>query len=130
MAGMHPDYSAATIDFFGPSNLISFINAAPEHLKCSYFETIGHPSKDKQHLEAISPITYASNITKPVMVVQGANDARVVRAESDRMVAHLRQRNVRVEYLVFKDEGHEFTRLSNKLIILEKMATFIDSVLA
>lgn len=129
MAGLHPDDSAATIDFFGPSDLISFINTAPGHLKCTYYKTIGHPEKDRPRLEAISPINSASNITKPVMIVQGANDARVVRAESDRMVAHLKQNNVPVEYLIFGDEGHEFTKLSNKLMILEKMATLIDRVL-
>jgi dipeptidyl aminopeptidase/acylaminoacyl peptidase len=75
---------------------------------------IGDPDADADKLMSRSPVTYADQIRAPLMVIQGANDPRVPRAESDQIVARLRARGVEVQYEVFPDEGHGFTRRDNQ----------------
>jgi dipeptidyl aminopeptidase/acylaminoacyl peptidase len=56
-------------------------------------------------------------IRTPLLVAQGANDVRVVQAESDNIVAQLRARGVPVEYLVADDEGHGFENPENQIML-------------
>lgn len=64
---------------------------------------------------ARSPITMADRIRTPLLVVQGANDVRVVHEESDNIVDSLRERGVAVEYLLAEDEGHGFENPENQV---------------
>jgi len=66
-------------------------------------------------------------MTKPMLVIQGANDPRVVKAESDQIVQALRDRGVEVQYLVFEDEGHGFMKKSNELMAYRRAVEFLDS---
>ena len=72
-----------------------------------------------------SPISYVDNVTAPLLVIQGAKDPRVVKAESDQMVERLRKLGREVEYVVFDDEGHGFTRRSNELRAWRVAADFL-----
>jgi dipeptidyl aminopeptidase/acylaminoacyl peptidase len=72
-----------------------------------------------------SPITYADAITAPLMVVQGANDPRVVKAESDQIVDSLRARGVEVRYDVYEDEGHGFTKRENEMKAIGDVGAFL-----
>ena len=74
---------------------------------------VGDPDEDREMLLERSPISYVNNIEAPLLILQGANDPRVVQAESDQMVAQLEQLGREVDYLVFEDEGHGFTKTSN-----------------
>src|SRR5690606_40393721 len=74
----------------------------------------GAPEPEAAFLTARSPLTYVDQIRAPLLVIQGAKDPRVVKAESDQMVERLRQLGRRVEYVVFEDEGHGFTRRKNR----------------
>jgi dipeptidyl aminopeptidase/acylaminoacyl peptidase len=75
----------------------------------------GDPDTDAEELRRRSPVTYADQITAPLLVVQGANDPRVPKAESDQIVERVRAKGVEVSYLVFDDEGHTFTNRNNDI---------------
>lgn len=120
-----PDLWKAACDFCGPSNLITFAKSVPEHWKASIKAWVGDPDEDREMLLERSPITYVEQLTCPLMVVQGATDPRVVKAESDQMVETLRSMGREVVYLVFDDEGHGFTRQSNRLKGYGAMADFL-----
>jgi len=69
---------------------------------------------------------HAGNITKPLIVLQGANDPRVLQIESDEMVAAARENGATVEYLVFEDEGHGFRKKENQLRGYKAILDFVD----
>ena len=81
---------------------------------------------DPEYLRSISPVFHAENIVKPLMVLQGANDPRVVKAESDDIVAAARANGAPVEYIVFDDEGHGFKKRENKLRGYRAVLEFLD----
>ncbi|MFZ5822836.1 MAG: S9 family peptidase [Bacillota bacterium] len=120
-----PDLWACACDFCGPSNLITFLNSVPPHWKPAMKAWLGDTEEDKEFLIERSPITYVDQITTKLMVVQGATDPRVVKAESDQMVERLRSLGREVEYLVFEDEGHGFTKRTNQLKGYGAMADFL-----
>jgi dipeptidyl aminopeptidase/acylaminoacyl peptidase len=74
---------------------------------------------------ARSPITRVDQIRTPLMVVQGANDSRVVQAESDNLVEALRARGVEVEYMVKEDEGHGFLNPENQIDMYHAVDRFL-----
>ena len=115
LAGRHPEYVRAAVDLFGPSDLFTFIESVPDFWKPSMKQLVGDPVENREKLTEDSPITYLKNMKKPMLIIQGANDPRVVRAESDQIVAALKKRGVGVEYLVLEDEGHGFTKKENEI---------------
>lgn len=120
-----PQFWACAVDFCGPSNLVTFVGSVPPHWKPLMKAWMGDPEEDREMLLERSPITYVDSIRCPLMVVQGATDPRVVKAESDQMVERLRELGREVEYLVFEDEGHGFTRRANQLKGYRLMAEFL-----
>jgi dipeptidyl aminopeptidase/acylaminoacyl peptidase len=121
-----PQYNwRAAVDIVGPSNLVTFAKAVPEHWK--RFMGVGEPEKEESFLKERSPITYMDNIkpTTKLPVIQGANDPRVVQNESDQIVERLRSKSIDVEYMVFEDEGHGFTKYSNLVKSLKRSAEFL-----
>jgi dipeptidyl aminopeptidase/acylaminoacyl peptidase len=120
-----PGYWACACDFCGPSNLVTFANSVPPHWKPIMKAWVGDPEEDRALLLERSPITYVDKIRCPLMVVQGATDPRVVKAESDQMVERLRSMGRTVEYLVFEDEGHGFAKRANQLKGYGAMADFV-----
>ena len=65
-------------------------------------------------------------MTKPMLVIQGANDPRVVQKESDQIVAALKEKGRDVEYIVLPDEGHGFSKKQNEILVYGKMLEFLD----
>ena len=123
-----PQYNwKAAVDIVGPSNLVTFVKAVPEHWKRFMGELVGDPEKEEGFLKERSPITYVDNInpTTNLLVIQGANDPRVVMNESDQIVERLRSNSMNVEYIVFEDEGHGFTKYSNLVRALKRSAEFL-----
>jgi dipeptidyl aminopeptidase/acylaminoacyl peptidase len=110
-----PDHWAAGVDIFGPSDLVSFTGSVQPAWRRLVAAWIGDPEADAEILRARSPISYVDDLAAPLLVIQGANDPRVVRGESDQMVQRLREVGRDVEYVVFPDEGHGFTRHANEL---------------
>ncbi|MDF2628226.1 MAG: acylamino-acid-releasing enzyme [Symbiobacteriaceae bacterium] len=120
-----PGYWACAGDFYGPANLVTFAASGPPTWKHVIKSWIGDPEEDRELLVERSPITYADQIKCPLLVMQGATDTRVVRAESDQMVERLRELGREVEYVVFEDEGHGFTKRTNQLRSFELLSNFL-----
>lgn len=114
-----PDYFAAAVDYVGISNLANFMRTLPDFIKPrlanSWYCYVGDPDDPAQEADMLarSAISRVNEIRTPLLVVQGANDVRVVKAEADNIVEGLRLRQVPVEYLVAEDEGHGFQNPEN-----------------
>jgi dipeptidyl aminopeptidase/acylaminoacyl peptidase len=121
-----PDYWAAAVDIVGPSNLVTFAKAVPPFWKRYMKKWVGDPEEDYEFLMERSPITYVEQLKCPILIIQGANDPRVVKAESDQMVEKLRSLGRDVEYGVFEDEGHGFTKRKNELKAWRATAEFFE----
>ncbi|HKU84154.1 MAG TPA: prolyl oligopeptidase family serine peptidase, partial [Candidatus Nitrosocosmicus sp.] len=123
-----PQYGVrAAVDIVGPSNLVTFINTVPEHWKSLTIELVGNPDKEEIFLKERSPTTFVDNINPltSLLVIQGANDPRVVKSESDQIVERLREKGMDIEYMIFEDEGHGFTKYNNQIKALKKSAEFL-----
>ncbi|MGQ9910015.1 MAG: prolyl oligopeptidase family serine peptidase [Candidatus Flexifilum sp.] len=120
-----PDLWAAAVDLVGPSNLVTFVSSVPPHWKPLMKAWLGDPDDDRDFLLERSPITYVDRIRTPLLVIQGANDPRVVKAESDQMVERIRARGGAVQYYVDPQEGHGATRRENAVKWMELSAEFL-----
>ena len=126
---LQPDAFAVGIDLFGISNWVRTLESIPkwwESQREALYQEIGDPVKDREMLLAISPLFHADRIKKPLMVLQGANDPRVIKPESDDIVAAARKNSVAVEYIVFSDEGHGFTKKKNQIEGWKAILEFLD----
>jgi dipeptidyl aminopeptidase/acylaminoacyl peptidase len=123
-----PELYACGIDYIGPSNLMTFMNTIPpywEQSRAIMYEAVGDPDKDRERLEAASPLFHVDSIRAPLFVAQGANDPRVKQAESDQMVEALRARGVEVEYMLKENEGHGFANEENRFDFYRAMELFL-----
>jgi len=125
-----PEYWAAGVDLFGPSNLITLAQTAPPSWRRFLDDLLGDPLDDADLLRERSPLTYVEDIRAPLLVIQGAKDPRVVQPESDQIVERLRELGRDVEYEVFEDEGHGFTRYANEVRAWRLAAEFLERHLA
>jgi dipeptidyl aminopeptidase/acylaminoacyl peptidase len=124
-----PDLYAAAVNYVGVSNLFTFMNTIPPYWKTELTklqEMVGNPERDKERLTRTSPALNADKIKTPLLVVQGARDPRVNKAESDQMVAALRARGVDVPYLLKDNEGHGFRNEENQFEFYGVMEKFLD----
>ena len=124
--GRHPEYFKAVIDIFGPSDLFTFVESVPAHWKPLMDRWVGDPVRDKERFIKDSPVTYLDSMTKPMLVIQGAKDPRVVQAESDQIVAKLKEKGREVEYIVLEDEGHGFSKKENEIKVYASMLDFME----
>lgn len=124
-----PDHWAAAVDVFGPSNLVTFARAVPPTWKRMMKRFVGDPDEDQEMLIERSPLTYIENVKAPLLVIQGATDPRVVKPESDQLVEKLRSMGRTVEYEVFEDEGHGFTKRPNELKAMRLSAEWLGRYL-
>jgi dipeptidyl aminopeptidase/acylaminoacyl peptidase len=93
------------------------------------YKEIGDPVAQKDMLVATSPVFHADKIRKPLIVLQGANDPRVIKPESDDIVASVKKNGVPVEYVVFPDEGHGFSKRPNQIKGYGAILEFLDRYL-
>ena len=129
-----PDVYAAAVSIVGPSNLITLLESIPpywEQIRKLFYERMGDPNtpEGKAQLERQSPLNSAAKIKTPLMVIQGANDPRVNKRESDQIVIALRDRGFPVEYLVAPDEGHGFARPVNNMAMFAASEKFLAKYL-
>lgn len=127
-----PDSFKLGVDVFGVSNWERTLKEIPawwESMRDVLYKKIGDPYKETDYIRSISPLFHAENIVKPLIVLQGANDPRVLKVESDEIVDAVRNNNVPVEYIVFDDEGHGFTKRENQIKGYEAVKEFLDQYL-
>jgi dipeptidyl aminopeptidase/acylaminoacyl peptidase len=113
-----PEVFACGVDIVGPSSIPTLLRSIPPYwapMKALFSRRVGDLEKEEEFLNQRSPLYRADQITKPLLIGQGANDPRVKQAESDQIVKALRDKKKEVEYVVFPDEGHGFARPENRL---------------
>ncbi|MGB3721799.1 MAG: S9 family peptidase [Pacificimonas sp.] len=125
----HPEVFDAGVNIFGVTNWVRTLGSIPpwwESFKEALYDEMGDPATDSERHRAISPLFHAGNIVKPMLVVQGANDPRVLQVESDELVAAVRENDVPVEYVLFDDEGHGFSKKVNRITASDAYLKFLD----
>ncbi|MCR4315256.1 MAG: S9 family peptidase [Planctomycetes bacterium] len=121
-----PDYYRCAVEYFGPANLFSFIETVPPSWRDAAIELVGDPALDKEMLEERSPALHTGRIKAPLLVIQGAKDWRVAKAESEQMVAKMKQSKKHVEYLCIEDAGHGFHRTEQKILVMQRTVDFLE----
>lgn len=117
------------VNIFGVTNWVRTLKSIPpwwEAARNSLYKELGDPNTQEDYLTKISPLFHAENIVKPMIVLQGANDPRVLQVESDEMVEAVRANDVPVEYVVFPDEGHGFRKKENQIKGYKAIREFLD----
>lgn len=124
-----PEEFAVGVDIFGVSNWVRTLQSIPpywESFRKALYKEIGDPATDLENLRATSPLFHADKIRRPLIVLQGKNDPRVIKPESDEIVEAVRKNNGVVEYIVFDDEGHGFTKKANEIRAYKAILDFLD----
>jgi len=127
-----PEEFAVGVDLFGVSNWVRTLQSIPpywESFRKSLYKEIGNPQTDLENLRAVSPLFHADKIVRPLIVLQGANDPRVIKPESDEIVDNIKKRNGVVEYVLFDNEGHGFTKKANEIRAYKAILDFCDRYL-
>ena len=124
-----PEVYACGVDIVGPSNLFTLLESIPPYWESGrkwLYEMTGDPTTEegKELMHNASPLFFADKIVKPLMIVQGANDPRVKKAESDQIVEALKKNGQPYTYLLANDEGHGFRKPLNKLALFAAVEKF------
>jgi len=125
-----PEVFDIGVDIFGVANWARTLSNMPPwwtFQRDALLKEMGNPETEEDYLREISPLFHADQITKPLIVLQGANDPRVLQVESDEIVAAVRGNGVPVEYVVFDDEGHGFTKKQNVIEGYSAVLGFLDT---
>ena len=123
-----PDLYACGVDYVGVSSLFTFMESMPpywELYRSMMYEMVGHPEEDKELLVSASPLLHIDKIKAPLFIAQGANDPRVVKAESDQIVEALKNAGIDVPYMVKDNEGHGFYNEENQFDFYREMEKFL-----
>ena len=124
-----PAEFGAGVDIFGVSNWVRTLQSIPPYWEAerkALYKEIGDPTTQAEMLKEISPLFHADKITRPLIVLQGANDPRVIKPESDEIVDAIKKKNGVVEYVVFDNEGHGFTKKANEIRAYKAILDFLD----
>ena len=128
-----PEEFAVGVNLFGVTNWIRTLKSIPpywESFRESLYLELGDPyTADSVRLKRISPLFHTDKVTKPLIVLQGSEDPRVLQVESDEIVAGVRKNNVPVEYVLFPDEGHGFIKKENQIEAYSRIVKFLDKYL-
>jgi dipeptidyl aminopeptidase/acylaminoacyl peptidase len=125
-----PEEFTCGVDIFGVANWVLTLENIPpywESFRKALYAEIGHPVEDAEFLRTTSPVFHGDKITRPLLVLQGANDPRVLQRESDDMVAAIKASGGTVDYLVFEDEGHGFRKSANRVKGFNTTLEFLDT---
>jgi dipeptidyl aminopeptidase/acylaminoacyl peptidase len=129
-AAFTPDVFCCAVSIVGPSSIITLIQSVPPYwqpLMHTFRVRVGDIETEKDFLESRSPLFKADQIRIPMLIAQGANDPRVKQAESEQIVAALRAKGKHVEYLLYPDEGHGFSRPENRMAFYAAAEEFLAS---
>ena len=120
---------ACGVDIFGVSNWLRTLKSIPqwwESEREALYKKVGNPESQEEYLQTISPLFHADKIKKPLLVLQGANDPRVLQAESDQIIEAVSHNGIPYRYIVFDDEGHGFAKKKNRMAAGKAILDFLD----
>ncbi|MEM8670464.1 MAG: S9 family peptidase [Planctomycetota bacterium] len=125
-----PDLYACGVDIVGPSNIFTLLDSIPPYWEAGrafLYGMVGDPATEEgqNRIEEASPLFSADKISKPLLIVQGANDPRVKQAEADQIAIALRDRGHEVSYLLADDEGHGFAKPVNRMAMFAEIERFL-----
>lgn len=125
-----PELYACGVDIVGPSNISTLLDSIPPYWEAGrafLHGMVGDPNTEegRQRIREASPLFSADKITKPLLIVQGANDPRVKQAEADQIAIALRDRGHEVSYLLADDEGHGFAKPVNRMAMYAEIEAFL-----
>ncbi|MCH2120166.1 MAG: prolyl oligopeptidase family serine peptidase [Pirellulaceae bacterium] len=125
-----PDVYACGVDIVGPSNIFTLLDSIPaywESGRAFLYGMVGDPATEdgKKRIREASPLFSADKISKPLLIIQGANDPRVKQAEADQIAIALRDRGHEVSYLLADDEGHGFRKPVNQMAMFAEIEQFL-----
>tara|TARA_R110001592_G_scaffold60308_4_gene183282 strand:- start:4593 stop:6476 length:1884 start_codon:yes stop_codon:yes gene_type:complete len=128
-----PEEFAVGVNLFGVTNWMRTLKSIPpywESQREALYKELGDPfSADSVRLKKISPLFHTDKVTKPLLVLQGTKDPRVLQIESDEIVAGVKKNAVPVEYVLFEDEGHGFVKKENQIESNSRILKFLDTYL-
>jgi len=129
-----PDLYACGVDIVGPSNIFTLLESVPaywESGRAFLYGMVGDPNTEdgKKRIKEASPLFSADKIVKPLLIIQGANDPRVKKAEADQIVIALRDKGKKVAYLLADDEGHGFRKPVNNMAMFAETEKFLAGIL-
>jgi dipeptidyl aminopeptidase/acylaminoacyl peptidase len=129
-----PDLYACGVDIVGPSNIFTLLESVPaywESGRAFLYGMVGDPNTEegKKRIREASPLFSADKIVKPLLIIQGANDPRVKKAEADQITVALREKGKKVTYLLADDEGHGFRKPVNNMAMFAETEKFLASIL-
>lgn len=127
LAFRHPELWRAACDMFGPYDLFTFMERLPETWKPYFYQSVGHPEKDRDFLIERSPKTYRDQLSAPMLVIQGKNDPRVIERESRDVVEYLQSTGKHIEYLMFENEGHDVLKYENRVTCYNAITNFFKT---
>lgn len=129
-----PDLYACGVDIVGPSNIFTLLESVPaywESGRAFLYGMVGDPNTEvgKKMIHDASPIFSADKIVKPLLIIQGANDPRVKKAEAEQIVVALRDKGKQVSYILADDEGHGFAKPVNNMAMFAETEKFLAGIL-
>ena len=127
-----PEVFDVGVNIFGVTNWLRTLKSIPpwwESFKDALYDEMGDPNVDSVRLHKISPLFHAEKVVRPLMVLQGAKDPRVLQVESDEIVSAVKKNGVPVEYVLFEDEGHGFQKKENQIEAYSGILKFLDKYL-
>lgn len=129
-----PDLYACGVDIVGPSNIFTLLESVPAYWEAGrafLYGMVGDPNTEegKKRIQEASPLFSADKINKPLLIIQGANDPRVKKAEADQIVIALRDKGKQVNYLLADDEGHGFAKPVNRMAMFAEIEKFLAGIL-
>ncbi len=129
-----PDVYACGVDIVGPSNIFTLLESVPaywESGRAFLYSMVGDPNTEegKKRIQEASPLFSADKINRPLLIIQGANDPRVKKAEADQIVIALRNKGKQVSYLLADDEGHGFAKPVNNMAMFAEIEKFLAGIL-
>jgi dipeptidyl aminopeptidase/acylaminoacyl peptidase len=128
----YSDRLVGGVERYGISDFISFLNNTEAYRRDNRRAEYGDERDPQMQavFRRISPLANVAKITRPMLVMQGANDPRVPKSESDQVVASIRRNGVEAWYVVFADEGHGFLKKPNNDLRREVETVFLSRLFA
>lgn len=126
----HPELFAAGVDVCGMADFHTFYANTEPWIAVAAYSKYGHPERDAKLLRSLSPIHRFDALRAPLLVVHGETDSNVPVEEAEQVVAAARARGIPVEYLLFREEGHELARLRNKQAFVTRTVEWLSGWLS